>query len=244
MGSIKSNNDLGGFQANNLDDGLLSHQVADHVRTFIRNGELKTGDRLPSERELSEEFGVSRTIVREAINLLKASGIIRSKPGVGSFVTAPSVNILEVPLSYLIQTDAQKIKELQQAREVFEPAIVTLAAQAALPEDLVAIQASIDEMRENLNDRLRYMQSDQSFHLALVQASHNIIFTLCMNSIIDLLKEGMWLAVHTPGAIERSLDYHEKILAAIQAKDSQLARHTMQDHLHQATMDIMAIIQS
>ena len=124
------------FRTVRLDEGLLSVQAARQVRELIQAGELRRGERLPSERELCEQLGVSRTVVREAIKMLRASGLVKVRLGVGTFIAEEPANILEGTLNYADDQEARKISDLQQVREMLEPAAAALAAQNANPEDI------------------------------------------------------------------------------------------------------------
>ena len=106
------------FRTIRLDEGLLSVQAARQVRELIQAGELHRGERLPSERELCEQLGVSRTVVREAIKMLRASGLVKVRLGVGTFIAEEPANILEGTLNYANDQEARKISDLQQVREV------------------------------------------------------------------------------------------------------------------------------
>jgi len=124
------------FRTVRLDEGLLSVQAARQVRELIQAGELRRGERLPSERELCEQLGVSRTVVREAIRMLRAFGLVKVRLGVGTFIAEEPANILEGTLNYADDQEARKISDLQQVREMLEPAAAALAAQNANPEDI------------------------------------------------------------------------------------------------------------
>ena len=119
------------FRTIRLDEGLLSVQAARQIRELVQSGELRRGERLPSERELCERLGVSRTVVREAIKMLRASGLVKVRLGVGTFIADEPANVLEGTLNYADDQEARKISDLQQVREVLEPAAAALAAQNA-----------------------------------------------------------------------------------------------------------------
>jgi len=225
------------FRAIKLDEGLLSVQAAHQIRELIRSGELNKGERLPSERELSERLGVSRTVVREAIKMLRASGYVKVRMGVGSFVTDDPINILEDSLSYSTDPESKKIADLHQVREVLEPAVAALAAQNATLEDIEKLEASIQVMEQNLSNGNRYIEADKLFHIALADASKNSVFTILLNSIVDLLQEARRLAISTPGSGERSSHYHRRILEAVKSRDAEEALLAMTEHMQQTERD-------
>lgn len=226
------------FKAIETDEGLLSQVVADQISDLIMSGELNEGDRLPSERELAEEMGVSRTVVREAIKLLRAAGLLRVRVGIGSFVTLPSRNILEEPLSRFSTPERRKIAELIQLREAIEPPITALAAQNATSEDIAKLEQAIEEMGANLTNPQEYIVADNVFHNTLAEATQNSLFQLIVHSIVDLLQESRRLAVSSPGAAERSSYHHRQILEAVKAKDVEGAQEAMIAHMSQIKGDI------
>jgi GntR family transcriptional repressor for pyruvate dehydrogenase complex len=230
------------FQTLGFEDGLLSVRVAQQIRELVRSGELERGDRLPAERDLSERLAVSRTVVREAIKMLRVSGLVKVRLGVGTFIADDPVNILEGNLIYTVDQEAKKIADLQQIRDVLEPAIAALAAQNATHEDIRKIENAIQVMDDNFDDKYKYIEADNLFHLVLADATQNSVFSVLLNSIVDLLHEARRLAISSPGAGERSEIYHHRILDAIKAKDPDEALNAMSEHMHQAKLDIQASI--
>jgi len=228
------------FRTLKLAEVSLSIQAAQQIRDLIRAGELKKGDRLPSERELSERLGVSRTVVREAIKMLRASGYVRVRMGVGSFVAEDPVNILEDSMSYSNDPESKKIADLHQVREVLEPSVAALAAENATLEDIHKMELILLEMEQNLSNSYRYIEADKLFHVALAEATKNSVFTLLLNSIVDLLQEARRLAISTPGAGERSSAYHRRILEAVKKRDAEEACNAMRLHMQQTQQDTSA----
>lgn len=226
------------FKAIVSDEGLLSQVVADHITDLIMSNELDEGDRLPSERELAEEMGVSRTVVREAIKLLRAAGLLRVRVGIGSFVTLPSRNILEEPLSRFSTPEKRKIAELIELREAIEPPITALAAKNATSEDISKLELAIEEMQANLTNPHEYIVADNVFHNTLAKATQNSLFQLIVHSIVDLLQESRRLAVSSPGAAKRSSYHHRQILKAVKARDVEGAQEAMIAHMSQIKGDI------
>ena len=230
------------FRTIRLDEGLLSVQASRQIRELVQSGELRRGERLPSERELCERLGVSRTVVREAIKMLRASGLVKVRLGVGTFIAEEPANVLEGTLNYADDQEARKISDLQQVREVLEPAAAALAAQNATSEDIEQIEQAILTMERSMLNGYRYVEADKAFHLALAEATHNSIFVIFVNSIVDLLQEVMRLAIDSPGAGERSSVYHRRILEAIIARDADEACNAMNEHMQQAQLDVQATL--
>lgn len=230
-----SSNGVDRFGAFHLDEGNLSRQTAQHIRELLHAGDLQVGDRLPSERELGERFNVSRTVIREAIQILRAEGLVRIRMGVGTFVTQSAPNILEGPLSALPHPESKKIQDLHQVRNVIEPAIAALAAENATPAHIARMEQAIADMDLYLADRLRYIESDNLFHIALAEASNNSVYLLVLNSIVQLLQESRELADSGSDSFERTNTYHKRILEAVRAGEPRKAHAAMLGHLRQST---------
>jgi GntR family transcriptional repressor for pyruvate dehydrogenase complex len=221
-----------------LEEGILSNQAAQHIRELVQSGDLRVGDRLPPERELGERLGVSRTVVREAIQILRAEGLVKIRMGVGSFVTQSAPNILEGPMSYLRHSESKKIQDLLQVRNVLEPAIAVLAAENASPDHISRMERAIADMDLYIADGYRYIERDNHFHIALAEASNNSVYLLLINSIVDLLQENRQLAISVPGAAKRANGFHRRILEAVRAKESKKAFAAMEGHMEQMARDV------
>lgn len=226
------------FSSIRLDDGILSARAAQQIQDLIRTGELHEGDRLPSERELSEYLGVSRTVVREAIKLLKAVGLVRVKQGVGTFIAEPGPDVLEASLIAFMGSGPKVISDLHQVREILEPEIVALAAQSVTDEQIARLEQAVRDMEENILHLQRHIEADQRFHSTLAEATQNTILQLLSYSIVDLTQKERHLSFASPGATERGCYHHRRILEAVQNRDPQRARATMQDHLKQIRDDM------
>jgi GntR family transcriptional repressor for pyruvate dehydrogenase complex len=226
------------FSSIRLDDGILSARAAQQIQELIRTGELREGERLPSERELSEYLGVSRTVVREAIKLLKAVGLVRVKQGVGTFIAEPGPDVLEAPLTAFMGSGPKVISDLHQVREILEPEIVALAAQSITDEQVARLEQAVEDMEENIHHLQRHIEADQRFHSTLAEATQNSILQLLSYSIVDLTQKERHLSFASPGATARGCYHHRRILEALQARDAQRARAAMQDHLKQIRDDM------
>jgi GntR family transcriptional regulator, transcriptional repressor for pyruvate dehydrogenase complex len=226
------------FGSLQLEEGILSHQAAQHIRELVQSGGLRVGDRLPPERELGERLGVSRTVVREAIQILRAEGLVRIRMGVGSFVTQSAPNILEGPMSHLRHSEAKKIQDLMQVRSIIEPAIAMLSAEHALPVHIKRMEQAIADMDLYISDGHRYIERDNHFHIALAEASNNSVYLLLINSVVDLLQENRRLAISVPGAAKRANGFHRRILEAVRAREPKKAFAAMEGHMEQMARDV------
>lgn len=210
-------------------------EIVAQIKQLIIDGKLQPGDKLLSERELSEKLNVSRASVREAFSALEMMGIISIRPGEGSFVRQISYEGLLEPLSFLLQVEFSDISQVLEVRKILEVEIAALAALRATPETLNEIRRALDFMTEefaagNIGDR-----ADDSFHLALAQATDNPLLVKVMSTITELMtntfrasRQKLFLIDHMPQVIYNS---HYGVYEAIAARDSRLARIRMRDHL-------------
>ncbi len=216
----------------------LYEQMAQHIREQIVNGELDAGDQLPNERSLAEQFGVSRTVVREAIKSLKQEGLVEVQAGRGTFIVDDTGKALKQSFGLLMSVGKKKhLLDIVEIREILEPEIAAMAARHATPEDIASMEQALESMDANLTNITEYTREDHSFHLALADASQNAIIPYLMASIVDLLQELRERIAMVEGARERGQEHHRRILAAIKQKDPVAARDAMQAHLAQVRRD-------
>ena len=213
----------------------VSAQIAEQIRTSILAGEFKPGDKLPPERELAEMFGVSRPSVREALNVLAASGLVEAHQGGGTVVQSLVETSSGNPLSDLIKHEGERALDVIEVRKGMEAWTAFYAAQRALPEDIVRLQGIVDSMARNLEGLKPSEDLDANFHTVIARATHNIVWLHMMQSIFDAMKEfqqNVWRAVYLTDEDHRKLyNHHREIFEAIRDKDPELAREKMLAHL-------------
>lgn len=208
----------------------------EQIRKLIMEGKLKPGDKLPSEQELAEQFGISRPSVREAMSALEILGIAERRVGKGNFIkdNSPPSSFYEEEILELEQEESPF--ELLEARKVLETEIAGLASQKASPEEIAAIELSFKNMREALGNIPKMMEIDREFHINIAKAAHNNLLFSMMLNISDLLKERLWVNMkekiwNLPGYPQKYLQEHSTILEAIKRKDEKSARKAMYFHL-------------
>ncbi|WP_276309644.1 FadR/GntR family transcriptional regulator [Peribacillus acanthi] len=151
--------------------------MVDQIQENYLNGELKPGDKLPTERELASLFNISRTSVREALRKLKIDGFIEIKQGSGSFIKLAHIRKAGDELSSsILDAEINLIYEMLDLRRVLEVECVHLASQKASSEDLARIREALQMMNQAKDDEASGLQADISFHLNIVRASHNSIY--------------------------------------------------------------------
>jgi GntR family transcriptional repressor for pyruvate dehydrogenase complex len=161
----------------------LSQRVVDGLSERISSGALKPGDRVPTEPVLMQEFGVSRSVVREAISRLQAGGLLRTQQGVGSFVLAPKVDMPPLqPAAGAVLKLQQKLSMLE-LRLSLEPEAAALAAQRRTPEQLTAMEQALDDFDTQHNTGEATAEADYRFHELLAQATGNEYFSHVLRAL-------------------------------------------------------------
>lgn len=215
----------------------LSTSVIRQIELLILRGILRPGERLPSERELSERLGVSRPSLREAISELQDRGLLASKAGAGIFVADVLGNAFSDSLIQLFSSHDEAVFDYVSFRRDMEGLAADRAARFASDTDLKVIQTVFDKMeaahpKRNPADEARL---DADFHLAIIEASHNVVMLHMMRSMYQLLREGvfynrtiMFKQRTTRGDL---LEQHRAINSALQARDAEASRAAVVAHL-------------
>jgi len=215
----------------------LYEQIVQQVEESIHKGALKPGDQLPPERELAEQFGVSRTAVREAVKTLREKGLVEAYPGRGTFITDGSSNTMRQSLHRMMRSGNEGFAFLAEVREILEPEIAALATTRADQENLAAMKEQVEVMDASKTDPDAYIEADLDFHLALAEAAGNPIILSLIDSIVGLLREQRIGIFQVKGGPERGQYHHKKILEAIEHRDPAGARDAMKAHLKQVRED-------
>lgn len=216
----------------------LYEQIVRQIQESIHKGALKEGDRLPAERELAQQFGVSRTAVREAVKALIEKGLVEAHPGRGTFVIGGTSNPLQQTLDRVIRvSQPEGTATLAEVRAILEPEIAALAAARATEEDLAAMREAISVMDESRQDADAFIEADLDFHLALAEAAANPLILSLIDSIVGLLREQRMRIFYVGGGPERGQYHHRRILEAVEHRDPQGAREAMSAHLRQVRSD-------
>lgn len=215
----------------------LASRATEQLQALIVTRQFKPGDRLPSERELGESLGVSRTVIREALRTLSAKGLLEVRIGSGTFVRKPSGDVISELLSILMSpTEAGDVSHAQvhEMRRVVEVEMAGLAAARREESDLVRLRLLVKEVSRPDISREDYIRADVGFHNALARASKNPLFPIVLTSIEDLLVHVRLLASHLPEALSDAIVYHGRVLAEIEKGSVSGARRVMEDHLIQS----------
>ncbi len=222
----------------------LWSEAADQIRSLIEQGVLPPGTRLPGERELSRQLGISRLSLREAIRSLQYAGYLQVIPGRGTFVRDTrewGASSLE---QWLRQHD-DLMNKIFEFRELFEPGVAALAAERATPAQLVALQRTIQAMREAAaaGDLDAAIAADAEFHYQLVALTHNDLIIRFLAQLLRSVGDERRASLNIPGQVERAIAGHEAIYEAIAQRDPERASALMRQHLRDARRYIHAWLQ-
>jgi GntR family transcriptional regulator, transcriptional repressor for pyruvate dehydrogenase complex len=234
----------------------LPDAIADQLRSQIRTGVLKPGERLPGHRELAATFSVSVGSVREAISMLTSTGLVETRAGRGTFVADGATGVqLESGPRHVTPTlpvlDRKAVEELIEAREVLELQIAEFAAERANPDQIEELRRRADAMDAAAASPNDYPDADVEFHLALAEAAGNRFLVRAMGDIRTLLKQDMELgaeaAIRRFGDLRLSVDSHRELVAAIEDHDPDKARRTLSSIVsrnHEFVLGLYALAQS
>jgi GntR family transcriptional regulator, transcriptional repressor for pyruvate dehydrogenase complex len=216
----------------------LYEQIVQQIEESVRAGALKPGDQLPAERELAQQFGVSRTAVREAIKTLHEKGLVEALPGRGTFITSGTAHSMRQSLDRILKSgEAGGTAWLVEFREILEPEIAALAARRAGEQDVAAMREAVRVMDAAQRDPESFIEADLDFHLALAEAAANPLILSLIDSIVELLREQRMQIFYIEGGPARGQLHHKRILEAVEHKDARGAREAMRLHLLQVRED-------
>jgi GntR family transcriptional repressor for pyruvate dehydrogenase complex len=216
----------------------LYEQIIEQIQSLVMEGALHPGDKLPSERELAEQFGVSRTAVREAVKGLRQKGLVEIQPGRGTFITNSTSEVMRDSLDLIVKVGLSNgVVNLNEVRTLLEPGIAALAAERVTEADLQTMEQAIEAMDAAMHDADAFAEADLEFHLALASATQNRLIPILLDPIVDLLREHRKRIFLVEGGPQRGQYHHRRILAAVGRRDPAAAREAMCDHLTQVLAD-------
>ncbi|MEX2374873.1 MAG: FadR/GntR family transcriptional regulator [Dehalococcoidia bacterium] len=213
-------------------DATLTERVTNAVLKKIVDGNFRSGDRLPSERNLAEQFGVSRTVIREAVSYLVAKGAIEVRAGSGLRVASLDATIVAESLRlYLAGAGGLDYSKIHEVREAVEPHIAALASLRATDDDLERLTSVHKRMLEVADDAENASRQDVEFHRAIAIAAHNPLFLIMLESIEDVLLQVRLATIEQPGRPARAHAHHDRIYKQIVARSPDAAWQAMHEHL-------------
>ncbi len=212
--------------------------LIERLAKAVAEGSLLPGQQLPSEREFSQELSVSRSIVREALSALAATGLVTRREGHGTFVSrAPDISLLKRRALALL-TSSYDPYNACLAREALEPALAPMIVSNATDEDCGKLALAMNSLGRACANRdwAGHFESDQGFHAALVAATHNSAVMQAMESLLEEMQAPSWTDLKrayfegSPARMDASARRHERILAAVLSQDVLALEQSLRDH--------------
>ncbi len=209
-------------------------EIVNQIRSHIELGELRPGERLPSERTLSDTLNVGRQSLREALSVLEAIGLIEVKHGIGTFVREDA--IAHLPTARRESVDADNPFEFLEARRVIEPELAGLAAKRASEAEIAEMERALGQLLADTSGGEREYELDRTLHLAIARGAHNDILFRALASITEQMSTYLWRvmkerSIEENGWGETFAKEHGDILAAVKGGDHRGAAQAMLTHL-------------
>lgn len=234
MASVKASGNSGSpdmFIPVNVD--RVSQVIVDQIKLLIRDGRLHPGDRLPSERELCQRFGVSRVTVREALRVLESSGLVTIRVGAhgGAFLTTPSAERLGAGLADLISLAPLTAVNVTEARIIVELGLLPLAVERATDEDITDLFAMVEEAEKAVAGGNYTVEMSAAFHVRVGECTHNPAIEMLLQSFHGPMRMSLEESHISAPMGERGTKEHRKLAQAIKDRDVAAAREVMTKHL-------------
>jgi len=219
-----------------INKNAVSDQIVTYIEERIINGELKSGDKLPSERVFAETLGVSRIPLREALRSLSQLGLVETKHGQGTYIRGANNSFLTGKLATYMYSSETSVFEILQFRQILESECAKLAAALATQEELeeikyYKIKAEEAEVSIRNGNYEEFSIMDIRFHTAIVKASHNLLFLNLFNAIHKTLKIQQIWSLSESNEIYDYIAFHRSIYAAIENRNPEEAYNSSRDHI-------------
>ncbi len=205
--------------------------IVKQIRHLVEKGRLKRGDQLPTERELSETFKVSRATVREAIFSLETMKLVDRRQGDGTYVIASSEEALVQPLAATLFHEKDDLIDIFFLRKILEPEVAQLASENATLEEINELEEILREQEREVVEGKAPIQADSGFHHQLARMARNRVLERLLLALLDLLSKTRENYLQTEERKQKSLQGHREILLAIKNGNSTGARQAMRRHL-------------
>jgi GntR family transcriptional repressor for pyruvate dehydrogenase complex len=205
-------------------------EVARQIERVILK-KLQPGDKLPSERELAETLGVSRSSIRDAIRSLELMGMVEPRQGAGTIVREISSESLANPLANVLKHKVELVSELLDFRMMLEPPLAARAAKRVSPEELAEMEEILQRQQEKQSRGESAVPEDTEFHYSIALASGNSVVLKVLDIVMDLLRATRERSLQRAGRPQRSLAGHRRILAALKRHDAEGAKAAMRRHI-------------
>ncbi len=216
----------------------LSHEVIDQLIATLDSGQFPPGSQLPAERDLMTQLGVGRPAIREAMQSLQQMGLIRISHGERARVIRPTADTIIEQISgamiQLLASNPRGLDELKEARLLFETGLARVASVRATGKAIAPLRAALAACHEARGDQARFVAADMAFHREIAAMSGNSLIAALSHGLTEWMTRFKRDLVSARGAERLTLEEHEKIFHAINARDADAAAGAMADHLSRA----------
>jgi GntR family transcriptional repressor for pyruvate dehydrogenase complex len=210
----------------------ISDDIVDQIMSLIASGDLKPGQKLPSERELCKHFGAGRSSLREALRCLCIVGVLTARVGEGTSVALDGGKFLGKIVEWRIITEQHDIENLMEVRVALESVSAARVARLGDEEHLVKLEQILAKMETVVKDPKRFAALDLEFHVSLASASNNFLIFDLVSMIRGQLEQALSKVLVPPNAKPHTLREHLAIITAIRRRDPKAASEAMQNHLN------------
>jgi GntR family transcriptional repressor for pyruvate dehydrogenase complex len=217
-----------------IDRAGITELVVQRIKELLAQGELKAGSRLPPERELADMLNISRPSLRTALKALSVMGIIRAKPGAGTYIAESLPEVFTEPMHFMTLINNTSAEELFEARRIIEAGLAELAAERASTDDIQSLVKEIEGMRAAMDDPETFLKHDVRFHQVMAHAADNKLMSGVMDTIAQLLFHIRRQSVAQASDLDEAIDWHQKITDAIRKHEPRRAKDMLSGHLRAA----------
>ena len=215
----------------------LYEQIADSIEeAIIYNSEQAS--KLPSEMALAGQFGVSRTIIREALKLLQARGLVEIRVGGGAYITKPESKDISELLLRIVQMDHIEDKEVYEMRIILEVAAIREATGRITEDEISGLEAQVDMMEESMSDLQKRIDMDCEFHCLIARYSGNRMLSLLVESMTGVLRKFIITGIRSNGGNEDGIYHHREIIKALRTRDAEAAAEALTIHLDRSWANV------
>ena len=222
----------------------IHEEVVNQIHELIKQGRFNAGDQLPSERELAENFKISRTSVREALRALETRGLVISRTGMGNFVADLPIESLVRPLAKFLMDEKKALADIFELRKLLEPHIASLAAARSTRADIQQMKRILLKQTEAVRRGETGVEADAEFHLAIGRATKNQALQKLVSGLMEMLSRSREESLQTEHRRNASLESHRKIIAAIEKHDKTETHNEMLRHIEQVDQNVLATEQN
>lgn len=208
----------------------LYRKIAEDIENKVRTGELSVYDKLPSERFMSEDFGVSRNVVRESLKMLNEKGIVEIRKGQGCFIKKPTTEDASERVQEAIYYNNYSLDEILDVRSAIELSSVEQIIKLCTKENIDNLKSYYKLMGESFENLSNYAKNDILFHLELVDCSKNKLAKMLVNAINNVTNDKLFKIHRTKSSLTLSQRQHKAMLKAIEKSDLEMLKTALSEH--------------